>query len=115
MGGDFSSPLIFPGEKNFNEEAGALRVRVCTLFARVHVSVNVRVHLGACKCAHVCLRVFMHVCMCRASVHVYLISCLGVCVLAPGRVIWNEGIPRQSRVSAGPLLLLFSPFPLTGS
>lgn len=106
--------------KKFSEEIGALGGRVCTLFARVHVTANVQTYI----CVHVCMQVLtclrvrlcMHVpvqvCTC-ISVHACI--CVCVCARASGPAICDEGIPKQRRAARGQLPPHFSSLSLTGT
>lgn len=111
-GGDFAWSLVFSGEKKLSVGAGALRVPVCTLYARVRVSANAHAYLRACSRACLCTCVLMHGCA-RSSVHMWI--CVRVCARASGPAVCDEGIPRQSKAAGGPSLLLLRFFSLTGN
>lgn len=100
---------FFPEKKSSGKRLGALRVPVCTLFARVPVSVKVHVFLRACACK--CARVCLHVCLClhvlweRARVSKCTCVCGSAsmsvyeCVCMCARAICEEGIPTQNRAA----------------
>lgn len=91
------SPLVFPREKKLNE-AGALRVRVCTLFARVHVFANVHAY----QCARVSVHVHLHASKSACDyMRSYLCACR-VCEPSPARWVRRASRPSVGLSGAGP-------------